>query len=110
VVGFALTVIAVIGTTMYLHRPPGWVGTAQPVTLSVSGQHIAPETIRAHGRWWDPPCPGNVSWSEASQHVGRLHFDSATKATFIGIDGTVLHFVGRTSGLTFGCEAIDAAN
>jgi hypothetical protein len=109
-VGFFLAVVGVVGATLYLHSPPDWIGSAQPVTLSVNGGHVDPETIKAHGRWWDPPCPVRVSWSASSQHAGRLRFDSVTRATFVADDGTTLKYVARTSPFTFGCEAIDGAN
>jgi hypothetical protein len=109
-VGFFLAVVAVVGVTLYLHRPPDWIESTQRATLSVSGGRVDPPTITAHGRWWDPPCPANVSWKDGSQHAGRLRFDSATRATFVADDGTTLRFVARTSPFTFGCEVIDGAN
>ncbi len=89
-VGFVIAVVAVVGVTLYLHRGPGWVGTSQRVTVTKRSCDNA--TLNLHGRIWDAALP--QSWSDGSSQTGRIHFDTAHRATFRSDGGTVLRFDG----------------
>lgn len=83
-VGFLVAMGVVIGATMYVHRRPDWVGATERATVTVSGPCANPETLSLHGSAWDSFTTVSRWWKLRgdSTHPGRIHFDTAKRATF----------------------------
>ena len=88
-------IMAVIGTTWYLRHPPIWIGSSTRATVVVAQMGCdsePPEQI--HGKYWVQYDSFPSAWADGSHHTGRMHFDTAGRASFTASDGTRVQVKG----------------